>query len=134
MRRRFSKSELAIRWLRLERETPPRHEPGLVMIQIDGLAYAQFQRALRKGNLPFLQRLLRRERYHLYDHYSGSGKHDGYIWGLASAGRYITQAFAILIGAFIVTTFSFEVLFIMMGTVSTAAAFYQAKILRFSRR
>lgn len=70
----------------------------------------------------------------LYDRYSGSGKNDGYIWGVASAGRSISQAAAILVGAYIVTTFSFDVLFVAMGILATVAALYQAKILRYARR
>lgn len=45
--------------------------PGLIMIQIDGLSHEQFQRAIKEGNLPFLNFLLRRERYHTYRMYSG---------------------------------------------------------------
>lgn len=69
----------------------------------------------------------------LYDRYSGNGGNDGYIWGVASAGRSIAQACAILVGAYIVTEFSFDVLFIAMGILATAAALYQAKILKYAR-
>lgn len=70
----------------------------------------------------------------LYDRYSGDGKHDGFVWGYASAGRYIAQACAIVIGGYIVTRFSFDTLFILMGCVSLLAAWHQSKILRFSKR
>lgn len=41
------------------------------MIQIDGLSQPQLERALDRGEMPFLQRLLRREHYQLHAHYSG---------------------------------------------------------------
>ncbi len=41
------------------------------MVQIDGLSMTQFNRALQKGNLPFLQGLLIKERYLLRSFYSG---------------------------------------------------------------
>lgn len=69
----------------------------------------------------------------LYDHYSGDGSHDGFIWGYASAGRYIAQAVAILSGGLLVTYFSFETLFIIMGSISLFATYHQAKILRYAR-
>ena len=41
------------------------------MIQIDGLSQPQFERALDRGELPFLRRLIRREHYQVHAHYSG---------------------------------------------------------------
>ena len=41
------------------------------MIQIDGLSLTQFQRALQKGHLPFLNSLLQKERYATHPFYSG---------------------------------------------------------------
>ncbi|WP_206211778.1 endonuclease/exonuclease/phosphatase family protein [Wenzhouxiangella sp. XN24] len=41
------------------------------MIQIDGLGRRQLERALERGEMPFLSRLLGREHYHLHSHYSG---------------------------------------------------------------
>lgn len=70
-RRRLSRSELAIRLLGLSQEAPTIAAPGLVLIQIDGLGRDQFDRALAHGRLPFLRRLLKRERYVLHDLYSG---------------------------------------------------------------
>jgi endonuclease/exonuclease/phosphatase family metal-dependent hydrolase len=70
-RRNFSRSEWTIRLLQLERPTHPADGPGLVMVQIDGLSMTQFNHALQKGNLPFLQSLLSRERYILRSFYSG---------------------------------------------------------------
>jgi endonuclease/exonuclease/phosphatase family metal-dependent hydrolase len=71
MRRWFNRSERAVNWLGLSRDRGQSHEPGLVLIQIDGLGYEQFERALDKGKLPFLQRLLKREGYSLKSLYSG---------------------------------------------------------------
>ena len=45
--------------------------PGLVLIQIDGLSQHEFRKALYRGELPFLKRLLDRENYHEHSHYSG---------------------------------------------------------------
>ncbi|MEK7627972.1 MAG: MFS transporter [Patescibacteria group bacterium] len=72
--------------------------------------------------------------YALYDRYSGTGKHDGLVWGFATAGGQIAQACAIMIGGLIVTHFSFATLFTIMGTLSLCAAFWQAKILRYAAR
>ena len=41
------------------------------MVQIDGLSAAQLERALERGELPFLRRLVRRENYQVHAHYSG---------------------------------------------------------------
>ncbi|MCR4338167.1 MAG: glycosyltransferase [Candidatus Omnitrophica bacterium] len=46
-------------------------QPGLVLIQIDGFPMKEIQTALKKGEMPFLRRLLSRERYELYPFYSG---------------------------------------------------------------
>jgi len=71
LKRIFSRSEWTIRLLRLAKLKQPTAEPGLVMVQIDGLSMTQFNRALQKGNLPFLQELLSKERYILRSFYSG---------------------------------------------------------------
>src|SRR5690606_14554547 len=47
------------------------NRPGLVLIQIDGLSQYEFRRALNRGELPFLKRLLDRENYQEQSHYSG---------------------------------------------------------------
>lgn len=71
IRRLLSRSDLAIRLLRLSRLTKPTESPGLVMVQIDGLSYTQFSKALQKGRIPFLASLLTQERYVLHPFYSG---------------------------------------------------------------
>src|SRR5690606_627519 len=45
--------------------------PGLLMIQIDGLARRELEAALRMGEMPFLQELIEREHYHTLSLYSG---------------------------------------------------------------
>lgn len=46
-------------------------DPGLILLQIDGLSRHQLERALRRGRMPFLRRLIRREHYRLHTLYSG---------------------------------------------------------------
>jgi endonuclease/exonuclease/phosphatase family metal-dependent hydrolase len=70
MRRWLSRSEWSLRLLRLPKVEAD-HKRGLVLIQVDGLAKAQFEKALKRGRMPFLARLIRREGYHLHDVYSG---------------------------------------------------------------
>lgn len=65
----------------------------------------------------------------LYDKYS-SQKSAGLIWGLADGEGKIMTGVAIIIGGFIISKFSFEVLFIIMGALQSIATLYQAKILR----
>lgn len=71
IRRSLSRSEWLRRLLQLpiSRGAPTR--PGLIMVQIDGLSQKQFQRALDRGELPFLRRLIRREHYQVHSQYSG---------------------------------------------------------------
>ncbi|MDO8860579.1 endonuclease/exonuclease/phosphatase family protein [Haliea sp. E1-2-M8] len=71
LRRSFSRSVWLARLLRLPDSAGPATRPGLVMIQIDGLSQQQFERALERGEMPFLRRLLRREHYRVHAHYSG---------------------------------------------------------------
>ena len=71
LRRLLSRSEWIARLARLPRTTDRASAAGLVMIQIDGLSQTQFERALKRGRLPFLARLLRREDYRLHTFYSG---------------------------------------------------------------
>jgi predicted MFS family arabinose efflux permease len=57
-------------------------------------------------------------------------KLDSYIWGLAAGGFKIMMGIAIVIGGYIVTHFSFNALFITMGSIQVIATIYQARILR----
>ena len=71
LRRRISRNELVIALLGLSVSKGTATAPGLVLIQIDGLARRQMERAMEEGRLPFLQRLLRRENYQVRTFYSG---------------------------------------------------------------
>ncbi len=70
-RRWLSRSEWLIRLLRLTKAGGQACEPGLVLIQIDGLSRHQLERAMRKGNMPFLTELRRKHRYQVHSLYSG---------------------------------------------------------------
>ena len=69
--RLFSRSEQAIRLLRLPHSRETASTPGIVMIQIDGLAHTQLQHALKKRKMPFVRELMRKEGYRLHVLYSG---------------------------------------------------------------
>ena len=69
--RHFRRDEWTARLLNLPRIHGQGTKPGLVMIQIDGLGLVQLERAIQKGNMPFLARLLKKERYAKYRHYTG---------------------------------------------------------------
>ncbi len=71
IRRLLSRSERAIRLLYLSKSEEESQSPGIVMIQVDGLSYSQLQQALKKKKMPFISRLLKKERYRLHHHYSG---------------------------------------------------------------
>ncbi len=68
--------------------------------------------------------------YALYDKYSGDGAEDGSFWGYATGTQSMLAGFSLAVGGYIVSLFSFEVLFITMGSIQTIATIYQAKILR----
>ena len=70
-RRRISRSEWLARMLKLQINEREPDAPALVLIQIDGLARPQFDRALADGKMPFLKKLIEREHYHLDHMYSG---------------------------------------------------------------
>jgi hypothetical protein len=71
VRRWFSRSEWLIRLLRLTKTSGLTGEPGLVLIQIDGLSRHQFEHAIAQGHLPFLSRLRQEQGYDLHSLYSG---------------------------------------------------------------
>jgi hypothetical protein len=70
LRRLLSRNAWSLRLLRLPKSEPSA-EPGLVLIQIDGLSRPQLESALRRGRMPFLNSLLRREGYQMHSLYSG---------------------------------------------------------------
>lgn len=57
-RRRLSRSEWLARLLGLPVSAGTATAPGLVMIQIDGLAHRELTLAIERGELPFLRRLI----------------------------------------------------------------------------
>lgn len=71
IRRWFSRSEWLIRCFGLSRSQDTASEPGLIMLQIDGLSRRQMERALAAGQLPFLRHLLDKQQYRMIPHYSG---------------------------------------------------------------
>lgn len=71
LRRHFSRSEWVLRRSRLSKSEDTRSEPGLLLIQIDGLARHQMERAMAHGRLPFLRSLLNRQNYEVATFYSG---------------------------------------------------------------
>lgn len=71
LRRRFSRAEFEVDRLKLPRSSAPTHTPGLLLIQIDGLARAQFDRAMASGKVPFISRLILRHGCRLHTFYSG---------------------------------------------------------------
>ncbi|HEY0455046.1 MAG TPA: endonuclease/exonuclease/phosphatase family protein [Verrucomicrobiae bacterium] len=69
VRQFFNRSEMLRRMLRLPAEQS--WGPGVVLIQLDGLAYDQLKRAITQGRMPFVQRLLQKENYEMARFYSG---------------------------------------------------------------
>lgn len=67
----ISRSEWVIRFLELSKSVGTEGEPGLLMIQIDGLSRKQLESALKNGKMPFLNRLIHREGYRMHTLYSG---------------------------------------------------------------
>ncbi len=66
-----SRSEWSLRFLKLDPSELPESQKGLLIIQIDGLARSQLEKAIKAGRMPFLRRLLKREGYSLHTVYSG---------------------------------------------------------------
>jgi endonuclease/exonuclease/phosphatase family metal-dependent hydrolase len=71
-RRSFSRSEWLARLLRLPESPGSATEPGLVLIQIDGLSHSQLNHALKQGGMPFLHGLIKHEHYRLHRQYAGA--------------------------------------------------------------
>ena len=67
--------------------------------------------------------------YALYAKYEDK-KHDTYEWGLAGGEAEIITGIAVIIGGFIVTYFSFNLLFLTMGVIQIISTLYQMQILR----
>ncbi|MCU0788076.1 MAG: endonuclease/exonuclease/phosphatase family protein [Verrucomicrobia bacterium] len=70
-RRRISRSEWAIRWLGLPVSEGTGSQPGVVLIQMDGLSRTQMEQAMKRGRLPFLRGLLAHQHYETHTFYPG---------------------------------------------------------------
>lgn len=94
LRRLFDPTEWTARLLRLPTFERP-NEPGLVLIQIDGLSQHELQLALDRGEMPQLKRLLTRERYRIHSMYSGLPSTTAGVQGELFYGRRVAvPAFA----------------------------------------
>ncbi|HEY5704401.1 MAG TPA: endonuclease/exonuclease/phosphatase family protein [Terrimicrobiaceae bacterium] len=71
LRRRLSRAEWAIRHLGLSASEGTSEEPGLLLIQIDGLPRRQVEAAMAAGRMPFLRRLRDHGQHPLHTFYSG---------------------------------------------------------------
>jgi endonuclease/exonuclease/phosphatase family metal-dependent hydrolase len=71
LRRRFNRSEWAIRHLGFTASEDTGESPGLLLIQIDGLSRSQMERAVAEGRMPFLRRLMARNGYATRTFYPG---------------------------------------------------------------
>jgi MFS family permease len=69
----------------------------------------------------------------LYDKFS-SGKRDGALWGAAYGHANIAMGVAAIGGGYIVTHTSFQILFILMGTLQVLATLLQMKLQRSAKR
>jgi len=69
--RLLSLNEWSAKILRLPRIEEAETEPGIVLIQIDGLSLPQFKNALANKKMPFLNGLFQKEFYKLYSQYPG---------------------------------------------------------------
>ena len=68
LRRSTSHREWAAR---RKRKPGTGEDPGLLMIQIDGLSRTQLERAIAGHRMPFLRKFLRREGYKMHNFYPG---------------------------------------------------------------
>ncbi len=69
--------------------------------------------------------------YALYDKHSGKGNKDGLLWGVEEGLPDVMTGIGILLGGFIVFNFSFDALFILMGTFQLLATLVQVRIFRY---
>ena len=70
-RRWFSRRELIVRILGLTPVHPPSDDPGLILLQIDGLCRRRLDEAVRRGRMPFVASLLQRDGHRVETMYSG---------------------------------------------------------------
>lgn len=71
MLRYCSRNEWLFRLLNLPRCTGAEDAKGLVIMQIDGLSEAQFQQAVSRGRLPFLNQLMKKHGFRQKTFYAG---------------------------------------------------------------
>lgn len=71
LRRKFSRTRWVARLLKRDLSAPHSDEPGLVILQIDGLARTQLEKAIEAGRMPFLKKLLQRGHFEELSFYSG---------------------------------------------------------------
>lgn len=71
LRRKFSRTRWVARLLSRDLSAPHSDEPGLVILQIDGLARTQLEQALKDGRMPFLKKLIDRGHFEELSFYSG---------------------------------------------------------------
>jgi endonuclease/exonuclease/phosphatase family metal-dependent hydrolase len=71
IRRLVSRNRWSARLLGLQPEAGHGDEPGLVLLQIDGLGRAVLDRAMAEGRMPFLRHLVEDEGYGVHSLYSG---------------------------------------------------------------
>ena len=65
----------------------------------------------------------------LYADYENK-KQAGFLWGLADGGSQLFTGFAIIIGGFVVTYYSFDLLFVIMGIIQVISVVLLYPILR----
>jgi endonuclease/exonuclease/phosphatase family metal-dependent hydrolase len=71
LRHKWNRTRLAARLLGYDLPGKATDEPGLIMIQIDGLSRHQLETAMAEGRMPHLSRLLERRHFTLGSFYSG---------------------------------------------------------------
>jgi len=71
LRRWIARNEWAVSLLGLQRADSKPTDPGLVLVEVDGLSQSQLSQAVADGKLPFTRSLLKREQYTQHDLYSG---------------------------------------------------------------
>ena len=69
--KKLSRSKWVVKLLNLPCHSSSKQERGVVIIQLDGLAYTQMEKALQKKSLPFIRRLIQKRGYSLIQFYSG---------------------------------------------------------------
>lgn len=71
IRRWWSSVEWAVTWLGLPRQTDATTQPGLILVQIDGLSFSILREAMDRNDMPFVKSLAAGIEYRLGPCYSG---------------------------------------------------------------